>query len=92
MYDLMGRLESDFGNKEESLEYFSKAKASGFQSLESHRQFIWQAIDAKSQEQLLASLNDLNNYWNVKLTGLDAAEDRRRFYKFEGYWRRGEAL
>ena len=92
MYDLMGRLESDFGNKEESMEYFSKAKASGFQSLESHRQFIWQAIDAKSQEQLLASLNDLNNYWNVKLTGLDAAEDRRRFYKFEGYWRRVEAL
>lgn len=92
MCDLMGRLESDFGNKEGALEYFSKAKASGFQSLESHRQFIGQAIESKSLEQVLARLNDLNNYWNVKLTGLDAEEDRRRFYKFEGYWRRGEAL
>ena len=92
IHDMLGRLESDSGDKDEALGYFRKARASGFKSLESHRHFIKRAIESNSPEYLIEQLHDLNNYWNVKLTGLDAEEDPKRVYKFEGYWRRGEAL
>ena len=92
IHDMMGRLESDSGNKDEALEYFRKAKAMGFKSVESHRHFIKRAIESNSPEYLIEQLNDLNNYWNVKLMGLHAEEDPKRVYKFESYWRRGEAL
>ena len=92
IHDMLGRLESDSGDEDEALEYFQKAKASGFKSLESHRHFIKRAIESNSPEYLIEQLNDLNNYWNVKLMGLNAKEDPKRVYKFEGYWRRGEAL
>ena len=92
IHDMLGRLESDSGDEDEALEYFRKAKASGFKSLESHRHFIKRAIESNSPEYLIEQLNDLNNYWNVKLMGLNAKDDPKRVYKFEGYWRRGEAL
>jgi len=92
IHDMLGRLESDSGDKDEALEYFRKAKVSGFKSLESYRHFIKRAIESNSPEYLIEQLHDLNNYWNVKLMGLNAEEDSKRVYKFEGYWRRGEAL
>jgi hypothetical protein len=92
MLDFLGRLESDLGNREVALEDFRKAKQDRFQSLESYRATIFAALESNDQDLLLERLSDLNNYWSVKLTGLDAEEDRKRLYKFQSYWRRSQDL
>ena len=92
MLDFLGRLESDLGNREVALEDFRKAKQDRFQSLESYRATIFAALESNDLELLIARLSDLNNYWSVKLTGLDAEEDRKRLYKFQDYWRRSQDL
>ncbi|MCY3005230.1 MAG: hypothetical protein NTV29_04555 [Planctomycetota bacterium] len=92
MLDLLGRLESDLGNRDLALEQFRKAEQGRFESLASHRALILHAIESQDQEQLIERLSQLHSYWHVKLTGLDAEEDRKRFFKFQGYWRRGEGL
>jgi hypothetical protein len=92
MLDFLGRLQSDLGNREVALEDFRKAKQDRFQSLESYRATIFAALESNDQDLLLERLSDLNNYWSVKLTGLDAEEDRKRLYKFQSYWRRSQDL
>jgi hypothetical protein len=92
MQDLLGRLESDDENQDLSMDYFRKAKAAGCQTVDAHRHFIQEIIQAKDRELLTERLHDLNKYWDVKITGLDAQEDRKKFHKFQGYWRRGEGL
>lgn len=92
MQDLLGRLESDDENQDLSMDYFRKAKAAGCQTVDAHRIFIQEIIQAKDRELLTERLHDLNKYWDVKITGLDAQEDRKKFHKFQGYWRRGEGL
>jgi len=90
--DFLGRLESDLGNREVALEDFRKAEQARFQSLESYRATIFAALESNDPELLIERLSDLNNYWSVKLTGSNAEEDRKRFYKFQGYWRRSQDL
>lgn len=90
MLDLIGRLEMEDSNPSSGMEMFRKSKAARFQSLDSHRQFILEAIHSGDQEALVQKLNDLNNYWDVKLTGLDAQEDRKKYHKFRTYWRRAQ--
>jgi hypothetical protein len=92
MQDLLGRLESDAGNRELSLEHFRRARADNFKSLEGFRIWMLQALEAGDGEQLVERLHELNHHWDIKLTGLDAEEDRKMFHKFQGYWRRGESL
>jgi hypothetical protein len=92
MLDLLGRLESDLGNRDLALEEFRKAEQGRFQSIESHRALIRHAIESKDRELLTEKLSNLNSYWLVKLTGLEAEEDRRRIFKFQDYWRRGQGL
>jgi hypothetical protein len=92
MLDFLGRLESDLGNREVALEDFRKAKQGRFRSLESYRATIFAALESNDPELLIERLSDLNNYWSVKLTGLDAEEDRKRFYKLQSYWRRRRDL
>jgi tetratricopeptide (TPR) repeat protein len=92
MLDFLGRLESDLGNREVALEDFRKAKQDRFQSLESYRATIFATLESNDPEQLIERLSDLNNYWSVKLTGSNAEEDRKRFYKFQGYWKRSQDL
>lgn len=92
MLDLIGRLEVDGTNQASGMEMFRKAKASRFQSLESHKNFILESIQSGDKEALIQKLHDLNNYWDVKLTGLDAQEDRKKYHKFRTYWRRGQDL
>ena len=90
--DFLGRLESDLGNRELALENFRKAEQGRFQSLDSYRATIFAALESNDSELLIERLNDLNNYWTVKLTGLEAVEDRKKFYKFQIYWRRSQDL
>jgi hypothetical protein len=92
MLNLLGRLEYELGNRDLALEQFRKAEQGRFQSLETHRALILDAVESQDSEQLAERLSHLRNYWQVRLTGLDAEEDRKRFFKFQGYWRRGEAL
>ena len=92
MLDFLGRLESDLGNRELALEDFRKAEQGRFQSLDSYRATISTALESNDPELLIERLNDLNNYWSVKLTGSYAEEDRKRFYKFQSYWRRSQDL
>jgi len=92
MLDLIGRLEIDGTNQESGMEMFRKAKSLRFQSLESHKYFILESILSGDKETLIQKLHDLNNYWDVKLTGLDAQEDRKKYHKFRTYWRRGQDL
>ena len=88
--DFLGRLESDLGNRELALENFRKAEQGQFQSLDSYRATIFAALESNDPGLLIERLNNLNNYWSVKLTGSDAKEDRKKFYKFQGYWRRSQ--
>ncbi|MFM8188580.1 MAG: hypothetical protein ACKN85_08880 [Pirellula sp.] len=90
MLDLMGRLESQSGDQQKALEYFRKAKLARFQSSESHRAFLQEAIRAQDSNLLIERLHEINNFWDVKLTGCDAEEDRKKYYKFQRYWRRSE--
>jgi hypothetical protein len=92
MQDLLGRLESQLGNQQQALEYFRKSKSARFQSLDSHRAFIQEAIQAQDSNLLIERLHELNNYWDIKLTGSDAEEDRKKYYKFQRYWRTGDRL
>jgi DNA-directed RNA polymerase subunit RPC12/RpoP len=92
MLDLLGRLESDLGNRKLALENFRKAEQGRFQSLDAYRAKISTALESNDSELLIERLNDLNNYWSVKLTGLEAVEDRKKFYKFQTYWRRSQDL
>jgi DNA-directed RNA polymerase subunit RPC12/RpoP len=92
MQDLLGRLESDAGNRELSSEHFRRARADNFKSLDGFRNWMLQALEAGDREQLVERLHELNHHWDIKLTGLDAEEDRKMFHKFQGYWRRGESL
>lgn len=92
MQDLLGRLESDAGNSELASDFFRKAKANNFKSLESFRHYIHEALQSGDQELLVERLHDLNHLWDIKITGLDAEEDRKMFHKFQGYWRRGASL
>lgn len=92
MQDLLGRLESDAGNRELSLEHFRRARADNFKSLDGFRNWMLQALEGGDREQLVERLHELNHHWDIKLTGLDAEEDRKMFHKFQGYWRRGESL
>ena len=90
--DFLGRLESDLGNRELALENFRKAEQGRFQSLDAYRAKISTALESNDSELLIARLSDLNNYWSVKLTGSYAEEDRKKFYKFQIYWRRSQDL
>lgn len=92
MLDFLGRLESDLGNRELALEDFRKAEQGRFQSLDSYRATISTALESNDSELLIERLNNLNNYWSVKLTGSYAEEDRKRFYKFQSHWRRSQDL
>ena len=92
MLDFLGRLESDLGNRELALENFRKAEQGRFQSLDAYRAKISTALESNDSELLIARLSDLNNYWSVKLTGSEAEEDRKKFYKFQIYWRRSQDL
>jgi hypothetical protein len=92
MLDFLGRLESELGNREVALENFRKAEQDRFQSLESYRATIFAALESNDPELLIERLSDLNDYWSVKLTGSGAEEDRKRYYKFQGYWRRSQDL
>ena len=92
MLDFLGRLESDLGNRKLALENFRKAEQGRFQSLDAYRAKISTALESNDSELLIERLNDLNNYWSVKLTGLEAVEDRKKFYKFQIYWRRSQDL
>ncbi len=92
MQDLLGRLESDAGNFELASDFFRKAKADNFKSLDAFRYLISEALQSGDQELLVERLHDLNHLWDVKITGVEAEEDRKMFHKFQGYWRRGESL
>jgi hypothetical protein len=92
MQDLLGRLESDAGNSELASEFFRKAKADNFKSLDAFRYYIHEALQSGDQELLVERLHDLNHLWDIKISGLDAEEDRKLFHKFQGYWRRGESF
>ncbi len=92
MLDFLGRLESDLGNRELAFENFRKAEQGRFQSLDAYRAKISTALESNDSEMLIERLNDLNNYWSVKLTGSYAEEDRKKFYKFQIYWRRSQDL
>lgn len=92
MHDLLGRLESDAGNSELASDFFRKAKADNFKSLDAFRYLILEALQSGDQELLVERLHDLNHLWDVKIAGLEAEEDRKTFHKFQGYWRRGESL
>jgi hypothetical protein len=61
-------------------------------SHETHRASILDAIESQDREQLVERLSHLRSYGLVKLTGLEAAEDRKRFFKFQDDWRRSEEL
>ena len=90
--DFLGRLESDLGNRELALENFRKAEQGRFQSLDAYRATIFAAMESNDHWLLIERLYNLNNYWSVKRTGSDAEEDRKKFYKFQGYWRRSQDL
>ena len=90
--DFLGRLESDLGNRELALKDFRKAEQNRFQSLDSYRATIFAALESNDRGLIIERLNNLNNYWSVKLTGSEAEEDRKRFYKFQSYWRRSQDL
>lgn len=92
MQDLLGRLEFDAGNLELASDFFRKAKADNFKSLDAFRYLISEALQSGDQELLVERLHDLNHLWDIKITGLEAEEDRKMFHKFQGYWRRGESL
>lgn len=92
MLDFLGRLESELSNRELALENFRKAEQDRFQSLDSFRAMIATAMESNDPDLLIERLNDLNNYWSVKLNGSYAEEDRKRFYKFQSYWRRSQDL
>ena len=92
MHDFLGRLENQLGNPQQALEYFRKAKSDRFESLDSHRAFLREALQAKDTNLLIQRLHDLNNYWDIKLTGIDAQEDRKQYYKFQHYWSTVEPL
>lgn len=92
MLDFLGRLESDLGNRELALENFRKAEQGRFQSLDSYRATITTALESSDSDLLMERLSNLSNYWSVKLTGSYAEEDRKKFYKFQSYWRRSQDL
>ncbi|MFM8397865.1 MAG: hypothetical protein ACKOAH_08540, partial [Pirellula sp.] len=73
-------------------DFFRKAKADNFKSLDAFRYLISEALQSGDQELLVERLHDLNHLWDVKSTGMEAEEDRKMFHKFQGYWRRGESL
>ena len=92
MQDLLGRLEYQLGNQQQALDYFRKSKAAGFESLGSHRAFLQESLYLQDANLAIERLHSLNNYWDVKLTGSEAQEDRRKYYKIQRYWRSDPTL